>query len=102
MPSRARLTQQARRELNEAVRWIADDSPRAARALSEAVYRQALLIGEHPLAAPQRLELVTAPYRVAVVHGFPYVIVYDPTPTPPTIVRIVHGARDLPEVLGDL
>jgi toxin ParE1/3/4 len=102
MPARARLTLQARRELNEAIRWIAADNPRAAKALGDAVRRLAVLVGEHPLVGPQRLELAIAPFRVAAVRGFPYVVVYDPTSTPPTIVRIVHGARDLPEILRDL
>jgi len=29
-------------------------------------------------------------------------VVYDAGTRPPTIVRVVHGARDLPEVLRDL
>jgi len=34
--------------------------------------------------------------------GFPYVIVYDAGRRPPAIVRILHGARDLPEILRGL
>jgi len=37
-----------------------------------------------------------------VVRGFPYLVVSNPERRPPSIVRIVHGARDLPEVLKDL
>lgn len=43
-----------------------------------------------------RPELARHPYRFCVVRGFPYVVAYDPTPTRPVIVRVVHGARDLP------
>jgi toxin ParE1/3/4 len=34
--------------------------------------------------------------------GFPYVIVYTAARNPPLIVRILHGARDLPEILRGL
>jgi toxin ParE1/3/4 len=54
------------------------------------------------MAGTRRPELATDPYRFAVVRGFPYIAVYDASARPPNIVRIVHGARDLPEVLRDL
>jgi toxin ParE1/3/4 len=60
------------------------------------------LIGEHPEVGMERPDIVRHPYRIAVVRGFPYLVVYDPTTRPPSIVRIVHGARDLPDVLRDL
>jgi toxin ParE1/3/4 len=50
----------------------------------------------------RHLELARDPYRFAVVRGFPYIVIYDASTRPPTIVRVVHGARDLPEVLRDL
>jgi toxin ParE1/3/4 len=102
MPARARLSRLAQREFNEAARWIASDSPSAARALRDAVQRAAHLIAEHPLIGVSRPDLAPAPFRFLVVRGFPYLAIYDPTTPPPTIVRIVHGARDLPEVLRDL
>jgi toxin ParE1/3/4 len=34
--------------------------------------------------------------------GFPYVVVYDAASLPPRIVRILHGARDLPGALEDV
>ena len=102
MPTRAQLTPLARRELIEAIRWIAADSPRAARALRDGVAAVARLIGEHPTAGAARPDIVSEPYRMLVVRGFPYLVVSNPERRPPSIVRIVHGARDLPEVLKDL
>jgi plasmid stabilization system protein ParE len=32
----------------------------------------------------------------------PYVAIYEPTPAIVMILRIVHGARDLPTLLADL
>jgi toxin ParE1/3/4 len=62
----------------------------------------AQLIGEHPDIGFQRPHVARAPYRFFVVRGFLYVVVYDPSSDPPTIARVVHGARDLPDVLKDL
>jgi toxin ParE1/3/4 len=40
--------------------------------------------------------------RCLTLTGFPYVIVYNAERTPPRIIRILHGARDLPEILRGL
>jgi toxin ParE1/3/4 len=50
----------------------------------------------------RRPELAPDPYRFAVVRSFPYIVVYNASTRPPSIVRILHGARDLPDVLRDL
>jgi hypothetical protein len=34
--------------------------------------------------------------------SFPYVLVYDPRPVPPQILRFLHTVRDLPPLLADL
>jgi toxin ParE1/3/4 len=102
MPIRARLTAAARGAAQEASRRIARDNRSAARAFRAALDKTTLLIAEHPEVGFVRPELASAPYRFFVVNGFPYIVVYDPTTRPPTIVRVVHGARDLPEVLRDL
>ena len=47
-------------------------------------------------------DLICEPYRLLPLRGFPYLLVYNPERRPPGIVRIVHGARDLPEILSDL
>jgi toxin ParE1/3/4 len=96
------LAPAARRDLLAAVRWIAKDNPAAARALRDGVVRAAERIGEHVHIGALRPELAGEPYRFAVVTGFPYVIVYNAERSPPLIVRILHGARDLPEILRGL
>jgi toxin ParE1/3/4 len=96
------LSPRAHRDLLEAARWIARDNPAAARALRDAVARAAGLIGAHRHIGRRRPELAPEPYRFMTMTAFPYIIVYNADRTPPMIVRIVHGARDLPEVLRDL
>lgn len=98
----AELAPRARRDLLAAVRWIAKDNPVAAEALHTAVVDAAKRIGAYPEMGSVRLGLADEPYRFIVPAGFPYVIVYNASRTPPLIVRIMHGARDLPEVPRDL
>jgi toxin ParE1/3/4 len=98
----ARFTPRARTEVREAAAWIAKDNRSAAVAFREGVTSVARLIGEHPDVGMARPEIVGAPYRTFVVRGFPYLVVYDPSREPPVIARVIHGARDLPEVLKDI
>ncbi len=83
----------------EAARWISKDSPSPARRLRRSLTDLARLLGEHPHVGVARPEIADEPLRFALVKGFPYVVLYDPTPGPPLILRVLHGARDLPEVL---
>lgn len=92
----------AQADLADAARWIAADSPTAARRLRRAVLALTQHLGDHPLAGTRRPELADDPFRFTVVRGFPYVVVYNSALRPPLIMRLLHGARDLPEVLKDL
>ena len=92
----------AARDLKEAVRWIAGDNPTAARALRDATAKAATNIGTHTHFGVSRPDLADEPYRFVMLTGFPYVIVYNAARQPPLIIRILHGARDLPQLLADL
>ena len=94
------LAPRARRDLIAAVRWIARDNPDAARALRHGVARAAELIGQFPNIGSLREDLADSPVRFYVLRGFPYLLVDDADASPPRILRILHGARDLPEDLG--
>jgi len=98
----AAISPRARRELAAAVDWIARDNPRTARAFRDAVGRAAELIGDHPHIGVVRRHLLHEPFRFRSLTGFPYLIVYNSARTPPEIIAIVHGARDLPPLLRDL
>ncbi len=58
-------------------------------------------IGAHRQIGRKRPELIDRPWRYLAISGFPYVIVYDDERDPPVILRILHGARDLPEALKE-
>ena len=59
-------------------------------------------LGRFPDAGHTRFELAPEPYRFLVMKRFPYLIVYNSKRRPPLIMRVIHGARDLPDVLRDL
>ena len=96
------LLPRARRDLREAVHWIASDNPDAAHRLRNAVVTAAHRIGTHPEIGMVRPEYADKPIRFLVLTGFPYVLVYNAAGTPPRIVRVLHGARDIPSVLGHI
>ena len=98
----AEVAPRARRDLLSAVRWIAKDNPAAARALRDAIAHAAERIGAHPGVGVLRPDLADEPYRFVVLTGLPYLIVYNAVLRPPLILRILHGARDLPELLRDM
>jgi toxin ParE1/3/4 len=93
------LSPAARRDLLSALRWIAKDNPAAARALREGLARATERIGTHPQLGTVRPDLAGDRYRFVPLTGFPYVIVYTADRHPPLIVRILHAARDLPDLL---
>ena len=85
-----------------AIRWIAADSPSAARRLRETFGASIRLIGTRPLAGRPNHNVFGAGYLVWSVQGFPYIIVYKAKTQPARIVRILHTSRDLPPFLADL
>jgi len=98
----AKFQPQARRDLLEAVRWIAKDNPMAAQALLDTAAGGAKRIGSHPDIGAQRPDIVERRYRFLTLPGFPYVMIYDCERRPPIIIRVLHGARDLAGLLRNL
>ena len=96
------ISRRAERELLDAALWMARDDWAAAEAFRAAVIGAAELIGRRPGIGVRRPQLASELYRFFSLRGFPYIIVYTTVETPPRIVRVVHGARDLPSVLRDL
>lgn len=92
------LSPQARRDLLEAVRWIARDNPTAARALRVAARR----LADCPGIGMVTTEFADPPVRSLTLTTFPHIVVYESDRRPPLILRVLHGARDLPEILQDL
>jgi len=98
----AELSRRANRDFSSAAAWIAKDNPIAARAFRETLAKLARRLSQYPDIGILRPELAGEPYRFAMLPGFPFVVVYHSKRAPPLILRIIHAARDLPEVLQDL
>ena len=96
------FTPQARRELQTAVAWIADDNPDAAEGLLRAALQAATMISRRPNLARVRLDLAPSRYRFWSLRGYPYSMVFNTDTDPPVVARFVHQARDMPVVLNDL
>ena len=94
------FTPQASEDLLDIWSFIARDNPEAADRVEAAVYRACDLLADSPLAGRMRKDVTSLPLRSWVVHPYSnYLIVYDPEKRPPQIIRMLHGARDLPSVL---
>ncbi|MCC7266225.1 MAG: type II toxin-antitoxin system RelE/ParE family toxin [Caulobacteraceae bacterium] len=98
----ATLSPTATREVEAAARWIRRDSQAAARRFRDVVSNALELLGDYPEAGVRREEMAPERYRLLLLQGFPYLMVYDAVHRPPRVLRIIHAARDLPELLRDL
>lgn len=81
---------------------IARDNSSAARRLPRVVAEVAAQLGDFPGLGVERSDLASPPYRFTAIPGYPYIAVYDAARTPPVILRILHGARDLQTILRTL
>jgi len=93
---KAALSRTATRDFLEVVDSIASESRRAAGRFTDEVEDALIRIGA------ERRELADPPVRFWTLQRFPYLLIYDADASPPSILRIFHGSRDLPQLLGDL
>ncbi len=104
MTGRRPFAPQAARDVEDAVDWFADGpgGTALARRFLAAVIEAAEQVGRRPLLGHRRLELLPEPFRFHRVRGFPFLLVYDAERAEPTILRVLHMARDLGPLLADL
>ncbi|WP_424140682.1 type II toxin-antitoxin system RelE/ParE family toxin [Roseomonas chloroacetimidivorans] len=101
MSAPALLTPAASAAVLEIIAWYADHDEAAGQRFHRAIGEAARRLGARPLIgrpAPAAL----GQRRLWSLVGFPYLLIYDPHPAPPRILRVVHTARDLPRLLADL
>lgn len=98
--SRYQFTPQAVDDLFDIWSFIAQDNPEAADRVEREIFRACDLLADSPLAGQMRKNLTSLPLRFWIVPRYTnYLIVYDPEKKPLQIIRIIHGARNLPAVL---
>src|ERR1700691_2658965 len=94
------FTPQAARDLLDIWSFIAQDYRDAADRVEAAVFRACELLAESPHAGRIREDVTSLPLRFWVLPPYSnYLIVYDPESKPLHVIRILHGARDLPSIL---
>ena len=97
-----RLTPQAAADLFSIWSYIAADNSEAADRVETAIYEACAFLGEGPMRGQAGKELTDRPLRFWTVQRYPnYILVYDPGTLPVQIIRIVHGMRDLKQVLRE-
>jgi len=93
--SRVRFTVQAGRDLEEIEAFIALDNPDAAARLLLSIHEKCALISRQPQMGGSRFDLSPD------LRGFPvgnYLIFYRPASDGIEVIRVLHGARDIPEL----
>ena len=94
------FTPQALGDLVDIWVFIAQDDATAADMVGEAILRACDFLANSPSAGRIRKELTALPVRFWVVQPYSnYLIAYDPEKKPLQIIRVLHGARDLPSLL---
>lgn len=92
---RYRLTPEAARDLDEITNFIIGDNRRAALRLIDDIEKKCQAIAEMPGIGRPREEL--AP-NLRSSHVGKYVIFYRPSEEGVEIIRVIHGARDIPKL----
>jgi toxin ParE1/3/4 len=97
---RYRLTPIAQEHIEAICGFVADDSVEAALrvlGLLEQAFEQ---LAETPDMGHTREDLTDRPVKFWRV--FSYLIVYEPTSVPLTVIAVLHGARDVEHLLREL
>ena len=94
------VTPEAVGDLFDIWNFIAKDNPEAADRVEATVFRAFEFLVERPLAGRARKDLTLLPLRFWVVQPYSnYLIVYEHETRPLRVIRIVHAARNLPNLL---
>jgi plasmid stabilization system protein ParE len=98
------FSRRAAADIDETVGWLLDHGGAAAAAeqLLTTVLTAGQRLAENPLLGRRRPDLLPEPYRFWSIPRWRILLVYDPTTSPATILRVLNTAQDLPPLLADL
>ena len=95
------LTAQAIDDLDSIWQFIAQENPQAADRVEAEIIATCGRIAEYPLIGHKRQDITPLPVRFWTLLKYPnYVIVYRPETLPLLVIAVLHGKRDLEEILG--
>ena len=93
------LTRPANRDLEEIKAYlIANTSPTVARRVLKDIHAGLILLGKEPGLGHVREDLTDRPLKFWPVYS--YLVVYDPRTEPVQIIGVVHGMRDVEDILN--
>jgi toxin ParE1/3/4 len=94
-----RIRPQAFADIEATADVIARDNPAAAAAWVKSIYAKCELVANHPQIGPARDDIFAG---VRIVPVGNYLIFYCLVERHVDIVRVLHGARDLKNILGEI
>jgi|SRR6266849_1042159 len=93
------LTKPAERDLDAVKNYLVERAgPTIARRVLRDLRKALDLLGSQPGAGHVREDLTSRPVKFWPVYS--YLIVYDPKTKPIQIVRVLHGSRNIEEILN--
>lgn len=95
-----RLTPSAEEHIGDIVEFIAADNEDAAVRVRHALYSAFDLLASRPGIGHTRDDLTERALKFWSVYS--YLVVYDPAGDPLTIVAVLHGARDVAQILKEI
>ena len=95
-----RLTERAEADVEAIADFIAADSIDAAGKVVLALEDAFVLLASRPGIGHAREDLTDRPLKFWSVHS--YLVVYDPGGAPLTIVAVLHGARNVAQILKEI
>jgi len=98
--TRYRLSLEAEKDLNTIRLYLTrNGGVRVARYVLREIRRSMRLLAERPEIGHRRADLTEAPVKFWSV--FSYLIIYDPASAPMSVVRVLHGRRDVEHALQE-
>lgn len=97
MSPRYRLTPSAQQDVDQITDFIAEDNIEAALRVHDALEEAFRHLAEMPGVGHTRADLTVRPVKFWRVYS--YLVVYDPASTPLTVIAVLHGARDVSNLL---
>ena len=97
MSARYQLTPSAQADVEQICAFVAEDSLERALRVHEALENAFAQLALMPQMGHKREDLTDRPVRFWSV--FSYLVVYDPVSSPFAVIAILHGARDVEQLL---
>ena len=99
-PAPFQLTPQATEDIDVIWWTIAEENRKAAERVELEIVATCRRLASHPRMGTKRQDITLLPVRFWTITKFPnYVIVYRPETVPLQVIAVLHGKRDLKEVL---